>query len=68
VPARRAQRCALPGISGGKLPSVYPCPKILALQRAIFRTASQAPEVSPMANSSHVSSVVLAIFVVRFQK
>jgi hypothetical protein len=26
------------GISGGKLPSVHPCPKILALQRAIFGT------------------------------
>jgi hypothetical protein len=27
------------GISGGKLPSVHPCPKILALQSAIFEAA-----------------------------
>jgi hypothetical protein len=36
-PSRRARLWIQPaGISGGKLPSVHPCPKILALQRAIF--------------------------------
>jgi hypothetical protein len=31
------------GINGGKLPSVHPCPEILALQRAIFEAAPHAP-------------------------
>jgi hypothetical protein len=40
-PSRRARLLIQPaGISGGKLPSVHPCPKILALQRAIFETAA----------------------------
>jgi hypothetical protein len=49
-PSRRARFWIQPaGISGGKLPSVHPCPKILALQRAIFgqphgRGASMAQE------------------------
>jgi hypothetical protein len=43
-PSRRARLLIQPaGIGGGKLPSVHPCPKILALQRAIFGTVPHVP-------------------------
>jgi hypothetical protein len=40
LPAQRAQRC-------GKPPTVHPCPRILALPRAIFGTVSHAPAAHP---------------------
>jgi hypothetical protein len=45
------------GISGGKLPSVHPCPKILALQRAIFEAATHGTGGASMDHENHRESL-----------